>query len=434
MVGVTTSTSASPTAHHVLLAALTAPVRARAWLCTIHLIVGFPLAIISFTLVAVLVPLTGGLAVLVVPAVLTGVLLLWTLRGLTAVQRSRFAEVLHVHIPPLPPRDRGATFASRLIHDLGSGDTWRQVAYHLLALPISILGFVAAVAGWSTGIAWTLAPLYRDALPERGSLGIPVREWSTMGIVTALGVALLLLTPWVVEAVAALDMVAARTLLGPSRTEVLARRVETLSKSRAGAVDAADTERRRIERDLHDGAQQRLVSLAMNLGMTRAALPDDLPEPTRQAIESAHDEAKQALTELRDFVRGLHPAVLNDRGLDAALSGIAARSPVPVRLRVNVPERCSPTVEAIAYFVVSEALTNIARHAQASQAEVSVDRTGGGGLRLVIADDGCGGASLDAGSGLRGLAQRVASIDGNLILDSPVGGPTVIAVELPCVS
>ena len=225
-----------------------------------------------------------------------------------------------------------------------------------------------------------------------------------------------------------------RALLGPGRGEELAQRVESLARSRAEVVAAADAERRRIERDLHDGAQQRLVSLAMHLGMARANLAD-APEPARQAIAQAHDEATTALTELRDFVRGLHPAVLDDRGLDAALSGIAARAPFPVRLRVEVARRCSPSIEAVAYFVVSEALTNVAKHADAGQAEVTVARTGER-LRIVVSDDGRGGATPADGSGggLRGLAQRAAAVDGTLAIHSPPGGPTTITVELPCES
>jgi signal transduction histidine kinase len=170
----------------------------------------------------------------------------------------------------------------------------------------------------------------------------------------------------------------------------------------------------------------------MRLGMTRAELAD-APEPTRRAIEQAHNEAKQALAELRAFVRGLHPAVLDDRGLDAALSGIIARAPVPVRLRVDVPLRPAPTIEAIAYFIVSETLTNVAKHAHASHAEVTVERVGDR-LYIGVNDDGRGGARLDRGSGLRGLEQRVAAVDGTLRVDSPPGGPTRIQVELPCES
>jgi signal transduction histidine kinase len=254
----------------------------------------------------------------------------------------------------------------------------------------------------------------------------------------AAAVALLLAAPWVARLVTRADEASARALLGPSRSEELTLRVESLARSRADVVAAADTERRRIERDLHDGAQQRLVSLAMNLGMARERFTS-APEPVRRVIAEAHDEAVLALAELREFIRGLHPAVINDRGLDAALSGLAARAPLPVRLRVDVPRPASPSVEAVAYFIVSEALTNVAKHAQATRAEVAVVRDGDV-LRIAVTDDGSGGAvpsdsdDAGAGTGLRGLAQRAAAVDGTLSIDSPPGGPTVIAAELPCES
>jgi signal transduction histidine kinase len=193
-----------------------------------------------------------------------------------------------------------------------------------------------------------------------------------------------------------------------------------------------------LERDLHDGAQQRLVSLAMGLGMAKDKLDDD-PERARELMAEAHEQAKQAIAELRDFARGIHPAVLGDRGLDAALSALAARSPIPVHVQASIPERPAATVEATAYFVVSEALTNVAKHAAARQAWVTVVRYGD---RLVVdvRDDGRGGAEpqhangLQAGSGLRGLRDRVAAVDGTFTLSSPLGGPTVIQVVLPCAS
>jgi signal transduction histidine kinase len=175
--------------------------------------------------------------------------------------------------------------------------------------------------------------------------------------------------------------------------------------------------------------QQRLVALAMNIGMARAAYPE-APPALREALLRSHDDVKQALAELRDIVRGLHPAVLDDLGLDAALSGIVARSPVPARLRVEIPRRAPVAVEAVAYFVVAEALGNVVKHAGASRVGVSVrldvqlER-----LFVSVVDDGVGGAVLSSGSS---LAQRVASVDGVLTVDSPVGGPTTISVELPC--
>jgi len=291
---------------------------------------------------------------------------------------------------------------------------------------------VLVTAAWSFGLVLATAFAHGWSLPQDGIFGWDMRAPLMLAALTGIGLVVLFAAPWVAQGMAAMDVALARALLGPSRDEQLRARVASLTESRAGVVDAADAERRRIERDLHDGTQQRLVSLAMNLGMARARLAED-PGPAREAIEAAHEEAKQALVELRGFVRGLHPAVLNDRGLDAALSGIAARAPLPVALRVDVPRRPSPTIEAVAYFVVSEALANVVKHAGASRVDVAVTRVADL-LRVVVTDDGRGGARLDDGSGLRGLAQRVASVDGTLHIDSPPGGGTVMVVELPCES
>ena len=205
--------------------------------------------------------------------------------------------------------------------------------------------------------------------------------------------------------------------------------MEQLTETRAGVVDAADAERRRLERDLHDGTQQRLVSLAMNLGMARAQASS--AEEAQQAIAEAHEEAKAALAELRDLIRGLHPAVLEDRGLDAALSGVAARMPIPVRLTVDLPRRPAPVIEAVAYFVVSEGLANIVKHAQATRRRCSCNAAGDR-LHVIVTDDGVGGADPARGTGLAGLARRAASVDGTFEIVSPPGGPTLLTVDLPC--
>ncbi|MEV6631136.1 histidine kinase [Actinoplanes sp. NPDC051470] len=236
---------------------------------------------------------------------------------------------------------------------------------------------------------------------------------------------LLVVEPRTGRRVAELDARVGRALLGPSRAETLTRRVATLARSRDEIIEATDAERRRIERDLHDGVQQRLVSMAMNLGMARATLPES---PEREAIDAAHDEAVAALAELRDFVRGLHPAVLDARGLDAAISGIAARAPLPVRVTVDVEPRCAPGIEGVAYFVVSEALANVAKHASATSAGVTLTRSQDR-LIIDITDDGRGGAVITSDSG---LAKRAAGVDGTLTVTSPPGGPTSIVVELPC--
>ncbi|MFB7675967.1 sensor histidine kinase [Kitasatospora purpeofusca] len=355
---------------------------------------------------------------------LVGVILLG-IRLLSAAQRARLRALRGVDVPPLL---RPAGTSAGAVATLRTAVSWRQVGYHLVVAPLVALGALAVLWGWGAAVvastvfgwAWTM-PSSSPVADHWAKLDVPL----TIG-----GVALLAVLPWAVRLLARLDEALAVRMLGPGRTAVLEHRIEEVVESRAGLVDAVDAERRRIERDLHDGAQQRLTSLAMNLGLARRTLKD-VPPDAMQVIVEAHEEAQAAIDELRDLVRGLHPAVLEDRGLDAALSGIAARIPLPVRLDVDLAERIAPTVEAVAYFTVSEALTNVAKHARASRVDITV-RTAGGRLHLVVSDDGVGGADAARGTGLTGLRQRTASVDGSLSLVSPVGGPTTITVELPC--
>jgi signal transduction histidine kinase len=243
------------------------------------------------------------------------------------------------------------------------------------------------------------------------------------------GFLLLIASAQLARGLALADVAVSRRLLGPPSR--LAARVTELERSRERVVDAAEAERRRIERDLHDGAQQRLVALAMELGRAKAKFGDD-PEGARQLVDQAHTEAKAALTELRNLVRGVHPPVLTDRGLDAALSGLAALCPIPVDMHVDVPVRPKPAVEAVAYFMVAEALTNVAKHSRASQVRVMVEGHGfPGTLTVLVSDDGIGGADPHGG-GLSGLADRVSGVDGELSVESPSGGPTMISAVLPC--
>jgi signal transduction histidine kinase len=393
---------------------------APTWLRTVHVMMGVPIALFTAAVLFFLAAASLLFIWTVIVPVLALALLIWLLPLLGGLQRSRFAAFLNVDIPRFPAPEGARGPVKWLVRHARAPSTWRQLAYHVLSPLISLIGFVAVILAWSACLV---------------SAVLAVQVWAVGGTWQAVPLMLLTLAlfvagPWLARGVTGLDVMAAEALLGPNVNDVLARRVETLEESRAEVIDAADAERRRIERDLHDGPQQRLVSLAMNLGMVRATLTD-LPEPAQRMIAQAHEEAKQALKELRDFVRGLHPAVLTDEGLDAALSGLAVRSPFPVRLSVDVPDRPAPTIEAVAFFVVSEALTNIAKHARATSAEVLVWRDGDL-LRVVVSDDGRGGADPARGTGLRGLTQRVGSVDGVLYIDSPPGGPTTITAELPC--
>ena len=403
-----------------------------AWLTTSHLLVGLWVGLVSFIPMVVLLALSVGLT----PVFLLGIpvlgVALWLSRLLARLERGRFALILGVRIPDPHPRHLPGGIVQRFRARVSSPATWREVAYHLLRLPLGAVEFVLTLALWTVPIGLLTLPIYNWSLPNGGAsfgFGITVRSWWSTVLVAVVGLVLLLLAPRLVRQLGLFEVRYARAMLGPAGLEV---RVDELERSRAAVVEAAETERRRIERDLHDGAQQRLVALAMNLGRAKARYSDD-PEAARAMIDEAHADAKQALAELRDLARGLHPAVLADRGLDAALSGLAGRSPVPVTVEVDVGAQPDRTIEAIAYFVVAEALTNVAKHAGATRAAVVVRRLDGM-LRLVITDDGHGGADPDRGTGMRGLADRVSGVDGRLQVISPSGGPTVLTVELPCAS
>jgi signal transduction histidine kinase len=243
-------------------------------------------------------------------------------------------------------------------------------------------------------------------------------------------VGLAILAPWTTVALARLSGAAAQRLLSRPYEEVAAEQVALAQTQRTAAVDSAEAERRRIERDLHDGTQARLTALAMDLGVARERMDDD-PEAARQLVAEAHEEVKATIKELRDLVRGIHPAILEDRGLDAALSAVVARSPIPVRLDVDLNGRLDANVESTAYFVVSEGLANVAKHAEATSASVSIARRGDR-LVIEIRDNGHGGADPNRGTGLQGLHDRVTSLGGWTQVVSPPGGPTTLFVEVPC--
>ena len=394
---------------------LLGPVRAGTWWATVHLVTGALLAAAGVCLLGLLV--TAAMFLITLPLVLA--LLFASVWVLARLHRERFAAFLGTAVEPLP-RVRPQGFRERLMAEFADRNTWRQLIFLLVAGVTETASGLLVAGLWS--VSFALLALFSVSLGAPDHLGhadfLDPSDTRLEAALLAGGVLLLFVAPCAARALTALDLALARALLAPDRAEELSHRVEALAESRSAVVDAADAERRRIERDLHDGTQQRLVALAMNLGMARALYPG-IPE-----IAEAHEEAKEVLAELRGFVRGLHPAVLNDRGLDAALSGVASRSPVPVTLTVDLPERPSAATESLA---------NAATHARAARAHVTVTRAGDR-VRVVVGDDGVGGAHPGKGSGLRGLSQRVESIDGTLTVHSPVGGPTTITAELPCVS
>src|SRR6266540_5095109 len=353
-------------------------------------------------------------------------------RAAMGLERARARALLGVAVDAPPSPGMPVGWWSRIKAMLGDRTGWRAVGYTFV-LPFSgILGFTAA-AIWAGGIAALLYPVWRWLWPvQAGSYGALTGVGYLAGI-SAAGLVLTIAGAWIVRAAARVDATLVRGMLGPSPAD-LSRRMDALKASRAAAVNQAAQERRRIERDLHDGVQARLVSLAIELGRARQRLEaGEAPEAAAGMIAEAHEEAKRAVTELRNLARGVHPAVLTDRGLDAALSALVARSPIAVEVDVCLPERPPTSVETIAYFVIAEALANVAKHSKARRAEVSV-RTGTGAVVVEVTDDGAGGAHPAKGGGLAGLQERLQAVDGRLSVSSPAGGPTVVRAELPCAS
>ncbi len=413
-----------------------APLRqVRTLTATIYLLLSMFVGLTWHVILAV--GLTVGVGTLIIWVgvfVLALTLLAW--RGGAWLERRWVGAMLGVQIPdPYRPLPDGSLWRRARVL-AGDPATWKDLAYLVVLFPLGLIWFVVTTTVWTLALGLLTAPLWywipadgAVALFEDGDRSILVLDTLPEAILAGVvGAALCVAAAWVVRGMAIAHGAVALALLGPSQNQLQAR-VEALQASRDRAVDSAEAERRRIERDLHDGAQQRLVALAMDLGMARAKLETD-PAAATALVGEAHEEAKRALAELRDLARGIHPAVLADRGLDAAISALAARSPVPVGIDVATGRLPDP-VESAAYFVVAEALTNAAKHAQAAEISVRIARHRD--LLIVeVIDDGAGGADPARGTGLRGLADRVAAVDGHLTVTSPPGGPTVIRAELPC--
>jgi signal transduction histidine kinase len=307
--------------------------------------------------------------------------------------------------------------------------TWRGVASAAIA---TLMGWIvlALFGVFASSVVLAFAPLFADAsaVPlARTGIDVPLSWAVPAGILGAL------LSAAAVVGLAILHGILARAIVVPSREAQLAEDARASSAQRAGAVRAADVERTRLERDLHDGVQPRLVSVGMTLGLAQQKIDAD-PDAAKALIAEAHTSTKAAITELRQLARGIHTAVLDDRGLDAALSALAGRSVIPVHLDVRLDGRCSRDAEAAAYFTIAEALTNAAKHSRATECRVVVRRREPGVLWVRVEDNGVGGARVVAGGGLDGITNRVLAAGGQLRIDSPAGGPTTIEGSIPCAS
>ncbi|MFF7469331.1 sensor domain-containing protein [Streptomyces sp. NPDC008092] len=359
------------------------------WKEIAHLLLNLPMSLFGFVYVVTTVWVSGVLTLTVIGIPLLAATLLGA-RQLGKLERARARALLGVRVEeptPLPWSRRGAG-TGRLWLTLKDPVGWRTLLYDFIRLPWGVLTFCVTLV--SLFVLWPVLP-------------------------------------FVARGLANVDRAMVRGLLSPS--DELERRIAELESDRGVVVDTAAADLRRIERDLHDGAQARLVSLAMGLGLAKEKLLED-PDAAAAMVAEAHGEVKLALQELRDLARGIHPAVLTDRGLDAALSSVASRCTVPVQVTADLPSRPAPAIEGIAYFTVSELLQNISKHSGARTASVEVWRADDR-LLIQVRDDGHGGASLDGGSGMRGLADRLGAVDGLFVVDSPAGGPTTVTAELP---
>ena len=411
------------------------------WVSAIDLLLDAILGTLWFTIVLTLL-LTGlGL----VPAFGIGVLLILAAAPLTrftgTVERLRANALYELDIAPAPRKTSTRTDWLRVVNqawmDLTSAATWRVMLHHLAS---AVLGYlVITIAAWAVFTAVLLIAYPSGDAAGMSPLVSLLQAWLGEGgrpAAITVGVILLAAAPLMIYFAGRFDRSVLAPLLGPRAVEALEQRIETLADARQGAVDAATSERLRIERDLHDGVQPQLVSVAMTLGMARSKFASD-PAQAQALVERAHDETKEAITDLRQLARGIHPAVLTDRGLDASLSALASRCVVPTTVRFSLPSRPPAEVEAVIYFTVAESLTNVSKHSQASSCSVDVSYANAshtpGVIRATVTDNGRGGAFIPEGSGgLSGMRDRVRSASGTLTVDSPTGGPTVVTVEVPC--
>jgi signal transduction histidine kinase len=410
---------------------------------SLYCVAGFPLALAGFIAVVTGLSVGFGTLVLFVGVVVIGATLA-VARGLAFVERTAAARAVDIDVPDTigykrsEPDDQPI---KQMFRPLTDGQLWLDALHALVILPVSVVVFALAVGWWGAAVGGTTWPLWGwlvdtgdgaiNDLPSRLGLGdwylVRAAFYSCIGLVAAVTL------PWGIAGLARIRAAVTELLLiVPSRTQ---SEVDVLTAGRDAARFAEETSMRRLERDIHDGPQQRLVRLSMDLGRAEMKAADGDPELSR-AIGEAKRQTTETLEELRALSRGIAPPILVDRGLEAALEELAVRSTIPTQCVADLPpDRMASHVETAAYFVASEALTNAMKHSEADQVRIWVDTHRGRYgemLRVQVVDDGVGGADLSKGHGLAGLAQRMQSVDGRLDVDSPPGGPTTVTGEIPC--
>jgi signal transduction histidine kinase len=393
-----------------------------------------------------LVLLASGLTISVsVLGTVVGLLLLTVAlragRGLGGLHRRLASRLLGYKVEAPPKFQPGTGILGRLDKRLRDRVAWRGISYSLVKLPVAavqlyaVAGLVIGLIDVTYPVDWvlfrnhsggTLRPMVA-LMPLSFGGNLKISTWPGTFLAALIGAAGVIAATWLARGINTADRRLARGLLGPSR-------VSELERTRTLAVEDAAAELRRVERDLHDGAQMRLAALAMNLGMAREKLGDDDEHAdhatVRELIDAAHRNAVDALADLRDLARGIHPPAL-DNGLASALATLAASSAIPATVSAGIEQRPAPAIETIAYFSAAELIANATKHSYADEIKINIFTERSGVLRLEVSDDGIGGADAARGSGLAGLAQRVSTVDGRLEVSSPPGGPTMVTVELP---
>ena len=396
-----------------------------------YLLVAGLLGVTEFVFLVVAISLGVGLAITLIGIPIL-ILAVYAWGGLAEGERRIIAALTGRVIPnPYRPVPESASRWGRLRARLADPATWKDLTFLLLQFPFGLVSFLLTVCILSIGIHLVALPLWYWAVPGGVDDGVITVDklWEALALVP-LGVAILLLGIPALSALGRLYVSYAEVLLGSNVDPAVTAQMTDLRDARSRIIEAADAERRRIERDLHDGAQQRLVALALTLRMAEKRAADGNPEAAA-LVRQAGEEAGLALKELRDLARGIHPAILTNRGLPAAIDDLAGRASVPVEVVAAPRDRLPDQVEAAAYFVVSECLANIGKHAQATAAQVAVTPRDGH-LLVTVSDDGVGGAKLDGGSGLQGLQDRVGALEGSLAVESGPNGTRVLA-EIPLV-
>ncbi|QSB05401.1 sensor histidine kinase [Natronoglycomyces albus] len=406
---------------------------------TAYLLATFPVAVIAFTLVMGGVSL-GMLTLVIGVGVVVFVGVHWVARGFAATCLISMRAILGQETPD-PSHSRPPQAASplrRLLHPLFDRQSWLNLLWCVINFPLSLVTAFLTIVSWCVALSLLAFPLYGWILNRSPNSNPTIPAlWLGLGdsiaITTALyfvvGLLFAVALPWLIHAMAILQSGLSRVLLTSFGT--MQERLETLTESRAAATSAEAIALRRLERDIHDGPQQRLVYLGMELSRLKRNLKQD-PDNADKALDKAIIETRDTLNELRALSQGIAPPVLTDRGLNAALSALASRSTVPVDIELDPAERYEAPIENAVYFVAAEALTNISKHSQALQASLVLTRTNAGKLQVCVGDNGIGGAHVRKGHGLQGLTDRVRAVDGSLTISSPEGGPTFIVAQIPC--